>query len=99
MTRDGWSWPWWERQGFDPFGYLEDAYLDQPEAWERLALVVREAGVCGLDTEFYGLDVRKESCVKLARVHVWSIAVRTEARSPLGFARARGWVRPVEALH
>lgn len=29
----------------------------------------------GLDTEFYGVQVGKQSCVARARVHIWSVAV------------------------
>jgi len=85
-------------RALDPFGYLDETYLDDPAAWDVLAEVVRAAGVCGLDSEFYGLDVRKESCVGRARVHVWSIAVRTRKRSALGFHCAVGWVLPMAAL-
>lgn len=87
---------WWDEH--DPWGELEPVWLDRPDAWDTLARCLRDAGTVGLDTEFYGLDVRKQSCVGLARVHVWSVAVRTAARSPLGFARARGWVLPAAAL-
>ncbi len=80
------------------FNDLEDRYLDKPAQWSRLAKSLREEGVCGLDTEFYGLDVRKQSTVGRATIHVWSVAVRTGRKSPLGFARARGWVLPREAL-
>jgi hypothetical protein len=82
----------------DPWGYLDDIYLDTPEAYEALAKAVRAAGIVGLDSEFYGLDVRKESCVGKARIHVWSVAIRTGSRSPLGFHRSCGWVLPVSAL-
>ena len=82
----------------DPFGFLDDVYLDTEEAWEALAGAMRAAKVVGLDSEFYGLDVRKESCVARARVHVWSVAVRTAKRSPLGFSVAVGWVLPAAAL-
>jgi hypothetical protein len=77
---------------------LDPTYLDTPAQWRVLAKQARKAGVVGLDTEFYGLDVRKQSCVGRARVHVWSLAIRTGRRSPLGFARARGWVLPAAAL-
>ncbi len=73
-------------------------YLDKPEQWDELAARCRKAGIIGLDTEFYGLDVRKQSCVGRARVHVWSVAIRTKRLDPLGFHRARGWVLPSEAL-
>lgn len=87
---------WWDE--FDPWGELDSSYLATADGWSALARVARRARVIGLDTEFYGLDVRKQSCVGLARVHVWSVAVRTGSVSPLGFARARGWVLPVAAL-
>ena len=73
-------------------------YLDRPDQWDELAARIRKAGICGLDTEFYGLDVRKQSCVGRARVHVWSVAIRTKRMDPLGYHRARGWVLPAEAL-
>lgn len=76
----------------------EHRYLDRPEQWEELAERIRRAKICGLDTEFYGLDVRKQSCVGRARVHVWSVAIRTTRLDPRGFHRARGWVLPVAAL-
>lgn len=73
-------------------------YVDEPELWDELAAALHDAGIVGLDTEFYGLDVRKQSCVGLARVHVWSVAIRTGRLDPHGFHRARGWVLPAEAL-
>jgi hypothetical protein len=79
-------------------GINDHVWLDTPEQWDELAARCRHAGIIGLDTEFYGLDVRKESCVGKARVHVWSVAIRTKRMDPLGFHRARGWVLPAEAL-
>lgn len=87
-----------ELREVDPFGYLDNTYLDSPEEWEALAGALRAAQIIGLDSEFYGLDVRKESCVGRARIHVWSVAVRTRQRSALGFHRATGWVLPVAAV-
>ncbi len=76
----------------------ELVWLDNAEQWTALAGLVRRRGCCGLDSEFYNVDVRKQSCVGRARVHVWSIAVRSNRKSPLGFHRAVGWVLPAEAL-
>ncbi len=59
---------------------------------------VRQAGVCGLDTEFYNVDPSKQSCVGRATVHVWSIAIRTTELGPKGFTLCRGWCLPREAL-
>ncbi len=73
-------------------------WLDKPEHWDALAERCEAAGVIGLDTEFYNVNVKKQSCVGRARIHVWSIALRTAKRSPLGHAVARGWVLPVDAL-
>lgn len=76
----------------------DDVWLDNAAQWSKLARLVRRRGCCGLDTEFYNVDVKKQSCVGRARVHVWSLSVRSESRSPLGFHRAVGWVLPAEAL-
>lgn len=73
-------------------------YLDQPAQWSELVARARRAGIIGLDTEFYGVNVRRESCVGKARVHVWSVALRTKKVDPAGFHKARGWVLPAAAL-
>jgi hypothetical protein len=73
-------------------------YLSKPGQWVKMVEFVRAAGVCGLDTEFYGMDPSKESCVKKAKIHVWSIAIRTDKMGPRGFKLCRGWCLPVEAL-
>lgn len=63
-----------------------------------MTLRLRAAGVIGLDTEFYGVELDKKSPVGRSKIHVWSVAVRTGQRDPLGFDRARGWCLPVAAL-
>lgn len=73
-------------------------YLDQPAQWSELVARARRAGIVGLDTEFYGVNVRRESCVGKARIHVWSVALRTKKADPAGFHKARGWVLPAAAL-
>lgn len=73
-------------------------FLGERSQWVALAATLRAAGTFGLDSEFYGLDVRKQSCVGLARIHIWSVAIRTERLHPRGFHRAVGWVLPAEAL-
>jgi hypothetical protein len=73
-------------------------YLSKSGQWVKMVEFVRAAGVCGLDTEFYGMDPSKESCVKKAKIHVWSIAIRTDKMGPRGFKLCRGWCLPVEAL-
>lgn len=77
---------------------LADAYLDRPEQWAALVRLVRLVGCCGLDTEFYNVDPSAQSCVGRAKIHVWSIAVRTKRLSPLGFHYCRGWMLPAAAL-
>lgn len=73
-------------------------YLSTAEEWDELARRARLAGRVGLDSEFHGLDVRKQSCVGRAVVHVWSLAIAGTRLSPLGFHRSSGWVLPAEAL-
>lgn len=76
----------------------DGTYLDTEAEWDELVEVVRAARVAGLDTEFYGVDPSEQSCVGRARVHVWSVAVRTKRLSPLGFHYCRGWCLPARAL-
>lgn len=73
-------------------------YLDTPEQWADLAVRLRRARVFGLDTEFYGTDLRKDSTVGTARIHVWSVAIRRQRRSPRGFHECHGFVLPAAAL-
>lgn len=55
----------------------------------------------GIDTEFYGLDIRKQSCAGgLARVHIWSLAVKRwpHKLTPRGYHQADSVVLFGEAL-
>lgn len=76
---------------------LKPRYLDTPAQWDRLAEVLRAAGVIGFDTEYYGV-AKNESCVGRARVHVWSVAVRTGRLDARGYTSCRGWMLPGAAL-
>lgn len=76
----------------------DGTYLDTPAQWDELVELCRTAGAIGLDSEFYGVDPSKQSCVGRSRIHVFSIAIRTERLSPLGFHYCRGWMLPVGAL-
>ena len=73
-------------------------YLTTPKQWDRLVVICREKGVIGVDTEFYGLDPSKQSCVGRARIHVWSIAVRTGELDARGYTDCVGWMLPAAAL-
>lgn len=73
-------------------------YLDAPEQWNKLVKQIRKRGVMGLDTEFYGLDIRKESCVRRAKIHVWSVALRSNVFDARGYTAAAGFVLPASAL-
>lgn len=75
-----------------------DKYLDKPEQWDKLVRAIEKRGVIGLDTEFYGLDIKKESTVRRAKIHVWSIAIRSNTFDARGYQKAVGFVLPVEAL-
>lgn len=77
---------------------VPDGYVDSPAQWTALAKLLRKAGVFGLDTEYYGLANNKQSCVGRARIHVWSVAIRTKRLSPLGYTLCRSWVLPAAAL-
>jgi hypothetical protein len=73
-------------------------FLSRPAQWDKMVELVRAAGVCGFDTEFYNVDPSKQSCVGKARIHVWSIAIRTGQMGPRGFTLCRGWCLPAAAL-
>lgn len=73
-------------------------YLSTPSEWDDLVRRLADAAIIGLDTEFYGVDVRRQSTCNRARVHVFSLAEFTGKRSPRGHYMARGYVLPAEAL-
>lgn len=77
---------------------LPKNYLSTPEQWDKLVRAIERRGVMGLDTEFYGLDIKKESTVHRAKIHVWSIAIRSKTFDARGYTKAVGFVLPVEAL-
>jgi hypothetical protein len=78
-------------------------YAAEEKDWDRVAVRLEryrgEGLPLGLDTEFYGLDVEKESCAGgRSRIHVWSVAVLLPEKSPRGYRKSAGIVLPVEAL-
>lgn len=77
---------------------MRAAYLDTPEQWADLAGRLRRARLFGVDSEFWGTDLRKESTVGTARIHVWSVAIRRQRRFPRGFHDCYGFVLPAVAL-
>lgn len=66
--------------------------------WTRAARVCREAGICGLDSEFHGVDLKQRSPAGLAIVDVWSLAVGNGGTHPRGYETCDGLVLPAEAL-
>lgn len=73
-------------------------YADSPAAWDRVVEVCRRAGKVGFDTETYGHNIEDTSAPHRARVHVWSLAVRTGAIHPRGFRKAKGVMLSAAAL-
>lgn len=73
-------------------------YLTTSEEWDKLVRAIEKRGVCGLDTEFYGLNIKKESTVLRAKIHVWSLAIRSNVFDARGYTKAVGFVLPVAAL-
>lgn len=53
---------------------------------------IREFPIAGLDTEFYGCDITKESPVGRSICHVFSVAVPSGALLPRGYNEAESWV-------
>lgn len=77
---------------------IPDGWLGSPDTWVELAAVLRAAGEFGLDTEFSGVQLDKQSPVGRAAIHVWSVAIATPRQDPRGFHRCRAWVLPSAAL-
>lgn len=73
-------------------------YLSTPKQWDQLVALCRQKKVIGVDTEFYNVDPSKQSTVGRARIHVWSIAVRTGKLDHRGYTSCRGWMLPASAL-
>lgn len=75
----------------------EIKYLDDPAKWPILASKLRAAGEFGYDSETYGQDDGLSPQWR-ARIHCWSCAILTNARSPRGFRHAVGFVLPVTSF-
>jgi hypothetical protein len=77
-----------------------------PERWDGVHAALQrqaERGRCaGLDSEFYNLDIRKQSCAGgRSRLHLWSVAVnRWPLRlTPRGYYEADACVLTADALN
>lgn len=74
-------------------------YLDTPAQWRDLADRLNATPhTPGLDTEFIGYDIDKESAVDRAYVVCWSVAIPDGPLQPRGFRAAEGLVLPRAAL-
>jgi len=63
----------------------------ESEAQEMIREVTKY-GIAGLDTEFYGCDIRTESPVGRTTCHVFSVAVPSGPLLPRGFHESQSWV-------
>src|SRR6185436_8051480 len=77
---------------------MQKKYLDSPSEWDKLVAAIERRGVMGLDTEFYNVDIKKQSTVLRAKIHVWSVAIRSNMFDARGYTKAVGFVLPVSAL-
>lgn len=74
-------------------------FLDTPDKWKALAARLERETVIGADSEFEGVDFDNgDSCVNLAKIDVYSLAVLTQKWHPRGYHIAQGCVLPVESL-
>lgn len=81
-------------------------WLKTKDQWIKLLNYLNklkgEDRVCGLDSEFYGVDfAKKQSCCLNAKIHVWSLAVYADgadAYSPRGYRKAKGCVLPADSI-
>lgn len=58
----------------------------------RAITSIREYPVAGVDSEFTGVQIGKESCVGKARIHVFSVAAPTGPLLPTGVNQATAYV-------
>lgn len=75
-------------------------YLDREDQWGALVTLLRKS-VAGLDSEFYGCDLSRnstETTTNRATVHVWSVALPTRTFHPRGYHLAQSYVLPASAL-
>lgn len=73
-------------------------YADTDDKIARVLKAIRRADSVGLDTEFSGVEVGKQSCAARARIHIWSIAVPTDRINARGVRVAEPAVFPASAL-
>lgn len=75
-------------------------YAAEQADWWKVADICYNApdGIIGLDTETYGHDITESTAPHRAKVHVWSLAVRTATYHPYGHHVAAGVVLPAAAL-
>lgn len=59
---------------------------------------IRGFKVAGLDTEFYGVDIRSQSPVSRSKCHVWSVAVPSGRETALGYNHTESFVFTADAL-
>src|SRR6185503_18281685 len=78
---------------------LPKQYLTTTEEWDKLVRAIERRGVMGLDTEFYNVDIKKQSTVLRAKIYVWSVAIRSNVFDARGYTKAVGFVLPVDALN
>lgn len=67
-------------------------WIDTPQMAEKLVEELRNWPYVGLDTEFYGCDIRTESPVGRTTCHVWSVATPAGPLLPRGFHEANSYV-------
>lgn len=78
--------------------YREPFYADTDDKVSKVVAAALKADAVGLDTEFTGVHVGKQSCAGRAKVHIWSVAVPTGDLTPRGVRVARAAVLPASAL-
>ena len=75
-------------------------FLDKPSQWKELRERLLRQTVIGLDSEFYGVDFSEgQSCVNLATIDVWSVAISSGVCHPRRYHTAKGCVLPFDAIH
>lgn len=73
-------------------------YADTSEKIDKVVAALWAVDIAGLDTEFTGVEVGKQSCAARAKVHIWSVAVPKKKITPRGVRESEAAVLPSWAL-
>jgi hypothetical protein len=77
----------------------QSAYLSSPSDWSALGKrLLASTEVCGLDTEFIGVDIENDTAVWTNKIVAWSVGIPDGRMRPRGYRECEGFVLPPDAV-